>query len=69
MKIGKVEMVLAMMLLFNMYYCSAWFGNRHKSGRNSILPTQATSSSCPRLLNPAGSYVVIPLHGNVYPVG
>ncbi|KAK7369529.1 hypothetical protein VNO80_11568 [Phaseolus coccineus] len=69
MKMGKVEMVLAMMVLFNMSSCSAWFGNKHKSGRNSILPGQATSSSCPRLLNPAGSSVVIPLHGNVYPVG
>lgn len=66
---GKAEMLLAMMVLFNVSYCSAWFGNRQKNGRNSILPSQATSSSCPRLLNPAGSSVVIPLHGNVYPVG
>lgn len=69
MKMGKVVMVVAVMVLFNMSSCSAWFGgNKHKSGRNSILPSEATSSRS-RLLNPAGSSIVLPLYGNVYPVG
>ncbi|KAG5058456.1 hypothetical protein AAZX31_05G181900 [Glycine max] len=69
MKMGKVVMVVAVMVLFNMFYCSAWSGgNKHKSGRNSILPGEAISS-WPSLLNPAGSSIVFPLYGNVYPVG
>ncbi|GAU25401.1 hypothetical protein TSUD_70530 [Trifolium subterraneum] len=47
----------------------AWFGNKRKSGRNYILPDE-TMFSRPSLMNhAAGSSIVFPIYGNVYPVG
>lgn len=70
MKIGKVGwlMVVLTMMVFSLSSCSAWFGNKHRHRRNSILPDETTSSK-PRLMNPAGSSVVFQVNGNVYPVG
>jgi len=72
MKIGKVGlrvMMVALMMMLNLSCCSAWFGNKRKSGRNSILPGEAMSSR-PSLMNhAAGSSIVFPIYGNVYPVG
>ncbi|KAJ1405026.1 Xylanase inhibitor, N-terminal [Sesbania bispinosa] len=67
-KVGWLVMVLTVMV-FNLSSCSAWFGIKHKNGRNSILPGEGMSSRSTRLMNPAGSSIVFPLHGNVYPVG
>ncbi|XP_004503902.1 aspartic proteinase Asp1-like [Cicer arietinum] len=74
MKIGKVRwgvmVVVTLMMLLNLSCnCSAWFGNKRKSGRKSILPSEAMSSSRPSLMNIAGSSIVFPVFGNVYPVG
>ncbi|XP_057417375.1 aspartic proteinase Asp1-like isoform X2 [Lotus japonicus] len=70
MKIGKVGwlMVVLTMMVFSLSSCSAWFGNKHRHRRNSILPDETTSSK-PRLMNSAGSSVVFQVNGNVYPVG
>ena len=65
-KVGWVVVVVAVMLLNLSSSCSAWFGNKHKNGRNSIMPGEAFTS---RLMNRAGSSVVIPVYGNVYPLG
>lgn len=72
MKIGKVGlgvMMVVLMMMLNLSTCSAWFGNKRKIGRNSILPGEAMSSR-PSLMNhAAGSSIVFPIYGNVYPVG
>lgn len=77
MKSGKLGFFL-LLLFLNSSACSAWFGsNKHKSsyanGRNSILPheTSSSSSSSSSYLSRfrSGSSVLLPVHGNVYPVG
>ncbi|XP_061346885.1 aspartic proteinase Asp1-like [Gastrolobium bilobum] len=71
MKVGKVGWLVVLVLtvmVFNLSTCSAWFGSKHKSLRNSILPDDVSSSTS-RFMNPAGSSIVFPVHGNVYPVG
>lgn len=78
MKLGKLGFFV-LLLFLNSSICSAWFGSKHKSstsnGKNSILPyeqaSSSSSSSSPSFLNRfrAGSSVVFPVHGNVYPVG
>ena len=77
MKSGKLG-ILVLLVLFSSSTCSAWFGSKHKSssGRSSFRPDEASSSSSsssssPYILNRfrAGSSVVFPVHGNVYPVG
>jgi hypothetical protein len=71
MKKGKVRLVILMvtMMMLNLSSCSAWFGNKRKSGRNYIQPDEAMSSR-PSLMNhAAGSSIVFPIYGNVYPVG
>jgi hypothetical protein len=73
MKKGKVRLVILVvtMMMLNFSSCSAWFGNnKRKSGRNYILPDEAIMSSRPSLMNhAAGSSIVFPIYGNVYPVG
>jgi hypothetical protein len=72
MKKGKVRLVILMvtMMMLNLSSCSAWFGNKRKSGRNYIQPDEAIMSSRPSLMNhAAGSSIVFPIYGNVYPVG
>lgn len=82
MKLGKLGFFvpLLLLLLSSSSTCSAWFGSsKHKSstanGRNSILPREeeasSSSSSSSSFLNRfrAGSSVVFPVHGNVYPLG
>lgn len=77
-KLGKLGFFV-LLLFLSSSTCSAWFGSKHKSstsnGKNSILPyeqaSSSSSSSSPSFLNRfrAGSSVVFPVHGNVYPVG
>ncbi|KAI9114474.1 hypothetical protein K1719_014702 [Acacia pycnantha] len=69
MKIGKVPLLLVLtVLLLNLSASSAWFGNKHKSVRNSGFPGETTSSRS-LLLDRARSAIVFQVHGNVFPVG
>ncbi|MED6174032.1 hypothetical protein PIB30_065099 [Stylosanthes scabra] len=68
MKMGLWVLLLVTVMLLNLSSpCSAWFGfgNKHKPSRNSVLPAQ------PSIIKRTshGSSIVIPLYGNVYPVG
>ncbi|XP_058731106.1 aspartic proteinase Asp1-like [Vicia villosa] len=73
MKICKVRLRLILVvtvMMLNLSCCSAWFGNKRKSGRNSILPGESMSSRTSlRNHAAAGSSIVFPIYGNVYPVG
>ncbi|KAF7840152.1 aspartic proteinase Asp1-like [Senna tora] len=73
MKIGRVGLLVLTVLILNCSASSAWFGNKHKSGKTSILPGEASSSSSSfsssSFLRRPGSSIVFPIHGNVYPVG
>ncbi|XP_020220699.1 aspartic proteinase Asp1 [Cajanus cajan] len=79
----KLGLLVLLVLFSSSSICSAWFGSKHKtsststsssssgSGRYSNRHEASSSSSSPFLLNRfrSSSSVVLPVHGNVYPVG
>ncbi|KAI4336467.1 hypothetical protein L6164_014990 [Bauhinia variegata] len=67
MKIGKVGFLVLTVLLLNWSLSSAWFGDKQR--KKSIIPAETTSSWVLNRAGAAGSSIVFPVHGNVYPIG
>lgn len=67
-KSGWLLLVMSLLVMgLSATMSSASFGDQyHRGRRKTMLPDEATSSLG---LNRAASSIVLPVHGNVYPIG